>query len=151
MGVRLYDPATARFLSSDPVKGGNANAYVYPLNPINNFDLDGRSRTCGSGAGYGMACTSQMTGGGATKVVITKAKYKVVKKAVRWVTSRARTLKGFTIGGAVGGTIGCMADMATDTCGGPGIRTGAALGGSVGIEVGGVYGLHNGSRKWFPW
>ncbi|MEV4637543.1 RHS repeat-associated core domain-containing protein [Actinoplanes sp. NPDC049548] len=29
MGVRLYNPATARFLSVDPVRGGNANDYDY--------------------------------------------------------------------------------------------------------------------------
>ncbi|MGW1365390.1 RHS repeat-associated core domain-containing protein, partial [Streptomyces chartreusis] len=29
MGVRLYDPATGRFLSTDPILGGNANAYDY--------------------------------------------------------------------------------------------------------------------------
>ncbi len=30
MGARLYNPMTARFLTTDPAKGGNANAYVYP-------------------------------------------------------------------------------------------------------------------------
>ncbi|MEU9144088.1 DNRLRE domain-containing protein [Streptomyces sp. NPDC048349] len=29
MGARLYDPGTGRFLSTDPVMGGGANAYVY--------------------------------------------------------------------------------------------------------------------------
>ncbi|GIF10045.1 RHS repeat-associated core domain-containing protein [Actinoplanes teichomyceticus] len=29
MGVRLYNPSTGRFLSTDPVYGGNANAYEY--------------------------------------------------------------------------------------------------------------------------
>ncbi|WP_051810078.1 RHS repeat-associated core domain-containing protein [Actinoplanes subtropicus] len=43
MGVRLYNPVTGRFLSVDPVPGGNANPYDYVTgNPVNNNDLDGR-------------------------------------------------------------------------------------------------------------
>jgi RHS repeat-associated protein len=43
MGVRLYDPTTGRFLSMDPVPGGNANAYEYCNgDPLNRYDLDGR-------------------------------------------------------------------------------------------------------------
>ncbi|WP_234467784.1 DNRLRE domain-containing protein [Streptomyces sp. MBT62] len=43
MGVRLYDPTTGRFLSTDPVPGGNANAYEYCNgDPLNRYDLDGR-------------------------------------------------------------------------------------------------------------
>lgn len=43
MGVRLYNPATGRFLSVDPVYGGNANAYEYCMgNPVNRVDLDGK-------------------------------------------------------------------------------------------------------------
>ncbi|MFE0553584.1 DNRLRE domain-containing protein [Streptomyces pilosus] len=43
MGVRLYNPATGRFLTIDPVYGGSANAYEYGLaDPQNNYDLDGR-------------------------------------------------------------------------------------------------------------
>jgi RHS repeat-associated protein len=43
MGVRLYTPTLGRFLSTDPVPGGNENAYNYPNNPVNMFDLDGRA------------------------------------------------------------------------------------------------------------
>ncbi|WP_254876554.1 DNRLRE domain-containing protein [Streptomyces sp. CAI-85] len=42
MGSRLYSPATGRFLQTDTVYGGNVNAYVYPPDPVNAYDLDGR-------------------------------------------------------------------------------------------------------------
>ncbi|WNI14092.1 DNRLRE domain-containing protein [Actinacidiphila sp. ITFR-21] len=43
MGVRLYDPTTGRFLSTDPIPGGNANAYDYcTADPINCLDLTGK-------------------------------------------------------------------------------------------------------------
>ena len=42
MGVRLYNPTTGRFLSTDPVSGGSAGPYLYPTNPISDFDLNGQ-------------------------------------------------------------------------------------------------------------
>ncbi|MFF4509149.1 DNRLRE domain-containing protein [Streptomyces sp. NPDC001401] len=43
MGVRLYDSTAGRFLSVDPVPGGNATAYDYcSADPVNCYDLDGR-------------------------------------------------------------------------------------------------------------
>ncbi|MGW6130131.1 putative toxin [Cellulomonas sp. NPDC055163] len=42
MGVRLYSPATGRFLSVDPVAGGSASAYDYcNADPVNCTDLAG--------------------------------------------------------------------------------------------------------------
>ncbi|MCW2902201.1 MAG: hypothetical protein JWO67_4466 [Streptosporangiaceae bacterium] len=43
MGLRLYSPATGRFLQTDPVSGASANGYDYCNgDPVNCTDLDGQ-------------------------------------------------------------------------------------------------------------
>jgi RHS repeat-associated protein len=44
MGARLYNPQTGRFLQTDPITSGSANAYDYcSADPINKLDVDGTS------------------------------------------------------------------------------------------------------------
>lgn len=66
MGVRLYNSSTGLFTSPDPVEGGNTTAYVYPQDPINDADIDGRAackgwRKWACGAGKVLSFASSIT------------------------------------------------------------------------------------------
>jgi RHS repeat-associated protein len=50
MGVRSYVPAIGRFISTDPISGGSANAYDYAnADPVNSFDPEGTRARRGLG------------------------------------------------------------------------------------------------------
>ena len=93
MGIRLYNPATGRFLQTDPVYGGNTDAYTYPINPINAFDLTGQ---CWSG--FGWVC-------GAYHWV-----RHIVARAYHWVSHHYRLLRWVAVGAivAVGAAAICV-------------------------------------------
>ncbi|MFJ1802055.1 RHS repeat-associated core domain-containing protein [Streptomyces sp. NPDC088180] len=71
MGVRLYDASRGRFMQSDPVYGGSANAYDYAnADPCNATDTNGLYPNCGTRRirnGYGMRIVTSRRGGGIAK------------------------------------------------------------------------------------
>lgn len=42
MGARVYAPSLGHFLQVDPVEGGTLNNYVYAMDPVNEYDLNGK-------------------------------------------------------------------------------------------------------------
>ena len=99
MGARLYNAVTGRFLSSDPVAGGNEIAYNYPNDPVNRFDTTGLFDWM-LALDIGLTVLSFVPGLGvaamAAKVVIT------VVKVVRLVSAANKMVKAaVTTGRAV--------------------------------------------------
>jgi RHS repeat-associated protein len=122
MGVRLYNPTTGRFLSVDPIPGGNANPYTYPTNPIDGYDLTGQWSISGIASGLKK---------GATKAV--KTGYNAAKSGYHYVTTH-KAYVATTAAGIAGGVI-CGASV---VCG-VAVGAGAGLGEYAATHRGGTF------------
>ena len=86
MGVRLYDPASGRFLEEDPVAGGSCNEYDYSCqDPVNHFDIGGDrcSKKCRAQIGRATAEYFSLV----AQYITARARY---NEEVRWEKANGR-------------------------------------------------------------
>jgi RHS repeat-associated protein len=109
MGSRVYAPVLGRFIQVDPIEGGVDNNYVYPPDPVNDFDLEGtinwrkvgKYAAIGAGIAGAVACGASVVCGiavGATAAAASYAATNAGTKSFSW--------KKMGVNAAVGGTLG---------------------------------------------
>jgi RHS repeat-associated protein len=126
MGSRVYIPGLGRFLQMDPIEGGGANAYSYPTDPVNDFDLDGNNwfrnnwktiakvgiavgagvagaAFCGATAGIGCAVMAGAALGAASGAASNAIDQHGNGKKFSWKSFAKDTIVGGVVGGVSGG------------------------------------------------
>ncbi|HUC89765.1 MAG TPA: RHS repeat-associated core domain-containing protein, partial [Patescibacteria group bacterium] len=132
MGARVYIATLGRFLQVDPQEGGTDNNYVYAVDPVNEFDLDGNAinwRKIGKVAviaasvAGAIACGASVVCGVAVGAAAGAASYAVAKGGTKQFS-----VKGMAGSAVIGGALGAVSGVGQAAAKGFKIAQAAKLG-----------------------